>query len=93
LIQGKHEAFHVSNLHKYIPNLDHIIHYRPLQLKENLTYVEEPIWIMERGEKKLRSGTIPYVKVHWRHHKTMEATCEPKREIQERYPTLFSTGK
>jgi len=41
----------------------HNIQYEPLQLKENLAYVEELVRILDRMEWTLRNMTIPYVKV------------------------------
>jgi len=64
----------VSNLQKYILDPDHVIRYEALQIKENLTYEEEPVRILERTERKLRNRSIPYVKVLWKHHKVAEAT-------------------
>jgi len=64
-----------------------------LQVKENLTYVEEPIRILERAEKKLRNRSIPYVKVLWKYHKVAEATWELESEMREKYPALFLSGK
>jgi len=49
-VQGIHDVFHVSNLRRYISNPDHVIRYEPLQLKENLTYMEEPLRILERRD-------------------------------------------
>jgi len=47
-LQGIHDVFHVSNLCWYTPYPGHVIPYEPRQLKENLTYVEEPVRILER---------------------------------------------
>ena len=73
-LQGIHDVFHVSSLRKYVPDPDHVIRYELLQVKENLTYIEEPIRILEKMEKKLRNRGIPYVNVLWKHHKVAEAT-------------------
>jgi len=62
-LQGIHDVFHVSQLRRYIPNPEHVISHEPLQLKENLTYVEEPIQIVDRKYRVLRNRTIPFVKV------------------------------
>jgi len=62
-LQGIHDVFHVSNLRRHMPDPDHIMLYEPLQLKENLTYVEEPVKILERMDRTLRNRTISYVKV------------------------------
>jgi len=54
-LQGINDAFHISQLRRYIPNPKHVISYKPLQLKENLTYVEEPIQIIDRRDRVLRN--------------------------------------
>jgi len=73
-LQGIRDVFYVSNLRWYIPDLEHVIPYEPLQLKENLTYVEEPIQILERKDRTLRNRIIAFVKVLWKHHKSADAT-------------------
>jgi hypothetical protein len=60
---GTHDIFHVSMLRKYISNLDVIVEYEPLEIQEGLTYMEEPVKIMDRKEQVLRTKTIPIVKV------------------------------
>ena len=80
-LQGTHDVFHVSSLRKYVSDPDHVIRYKPLQIEENLTYVEEPIRILERTEEKLRNRNIPYVKVLSKHHKVAEATWERESEM------------
>jgi len=92
-LQGIPNVFHVSNLRKYMPDPTHVIRYEPLQLRKNLTYVEEPIKILGRMEKKLRNRTIPFARVLWKHHQVKHATWEPERVIQEKYPTLFTTDE
>jgi hypothetical protein len=60
---GTHDIFHVSMLRKYIANPDVVVEYEPLEIQEGLTYMEEPVKIMDRKEQVLRSKTIPIVKV------------------------------
>ena len=69
------------------------IRYEPLQVKENLTFVEEPIRILEKMEKKLKNRNISFVKVLWKHHQMAEATWELESEMCEIYPVLFLSGK
>jgi hypothetical protein len=45
-----HDVFHVSMLRKYITNLEVIVEYEPLGIQEGLTYVEEPIRIVDKKE-------------------------------------------
>ena len=51
-----HDTFHVSMLRKYIPDPSHMIREQPMQLKENLTYEETPVQIIDRKEQVLRSN-------------------------------------
>lgn len=53
---GTHDVLiHVSMLRKYISDPSHVIDYSPLQLEEGLTYVQQPIQILDREEQQLRS--------------------------------------
>ena len=50
-----HDTFHVSMLRKYIPDPSHLLREQPMQLKENLTYEETPVQIVDHKEQVLRS--------------------------------------
>ena len=52
-IEKIHNVFHVSQLRKYIPDLNHVLRYSPLQLQEDLSYTVEPVQILDRKEKQL----------------------------------------
>ena len=58
-----HDIFHMSMLRKYIANPDVIVEYEPLEIQEGLTYVEEPVKIVDKKDQVLRTKTIPIVKV------------------------------
>ena len=58
-----HDTFHVSMLKKYILDPSHVLREQPVQLKENLTFEETPVQIIDRKEQVLRSKVIPLVKV------------------------------
>lgn len=49
-----------------------------MRIKEDLSYEDEPMQILDEKEKVLRSKTIPLVKVLWRNHEIEEATWESK---------------
>ncbi|TYK25869.1 DNA/RNA polymerases superfamily protein [Cucumis melo var. makuwa] len=68
----------------------HVLQEQPIELKEDLSYVEEPVQILDRKEQVLRNKTIPLIKVLWRHHGVEEATWEPEDQMKKRYPILFS---
>ena len=65
-LSGVHNVFHVSMLRKYIPNPSHVVDYKPLKLRDDLTYEEQPIKIVDKKEQELKCRTIHYVKVQWR---------------------------
>ena len=71
-----HDTFHVSMLRKYIPDPSHVLREQLVQLKENLTYEETPVQILDRKEHVLRSKVIPLVKVLWRNHEREATTWE-----------------
>ncbi|XP_076927464.1 uncharacterized protein LOC143591025 [Bidens hawaiensis] len=58
-------------------------------LDNKLNYVEEPIAILDRQEKRLRNKEVRLVKVQWKHRKSSEATWESEDEMMKLYPQLF----
>ncbi|TYJ96313.1 pol protein [Cucumis melo var. makuwa] len=89
-----HDVFHVSMLRKYVPDPSHVVDYEPLEIDENLSYVEQPVEILAREVKTLRNKEIPLVKVLWRNHRIEEATWEREDVMRSRYPELvWDQGK
>ena len=48
-----HDVFHVSMLRKYIANPSHVLRDQPVELKEDLTYEERPVQIVDRKDQVL----------------------------------------
>ncbi|KAL2236318.1 UNVERIFIED_CONTAM: Retrovirus-related Pol polyprotein from transposon opus [Sesamum indicum] len=84
-----HDVFHVSMLRRYRSNPSHIIREPEIEIFEELTYVEEPVEILDRNVRKLRNKDIPMVKVRWSHHSPREATWEVEEHMKEKYTYLF----
>ncbi|KAL0537052.1 hypothetical protein IC582_026020 [Cucumis melo] len=84
-----HDVFHVSMLKKYVPDPSHVVDYEPLEIDENLSYVEQPVEVLAREVKTLRNKEIPLVKVLWRNHRVEESTWEREHDMRSRYPELF----
>ena len=78
-------------LRPYIHDPSHVIQHEPLQLRDDLTYEEKPIEILDRRDKVLRNKTLPLVKVLWANHTTSEATWELESDMRVRYPYLFES--
>ncbi|XP_049359244.1 uncharacterized protein LOC125823941 [Solanum verrucosum] len=57
--------------------------------RRQLRYIEEPVTILVRDVRRLRSRAIPVVKVHWRDCLVEEATWETEHEMRVQFPGLF----
>ena len=84
-----HNVFHVSMLRKYIYDPPHILSFEPVDLREDLSYTEEPVQILDRKDQVLRTKVIPLVKILWRSHSVEEATWETEESMRCDYPYLF----
>nr|XP_025607795.1 uncharacterized protein LOC112701228 [Arachis hypogaea] len=84
-----HPVFHVSMLRKYLPDPSHVLAPQVIELKKDLSFEEEPVAIVDRQVKKLRSKEIAYVKVVWKNHSIEEATWEVEDAMRDKYPYLF----
>ncbi|EOY03078.1 Retrotransposon protein, putative [Theobroma cacao] len=85
-----HPVFQVSMLRKYNPDPSHVIWYETIQLQDDLTYEEQPVAILDRQVKKLRSKDVASVKVLWRNHTSEEVTWEAEDEMRTKHPHQFN---
>ena len=85
-----HPVFHVSMLKKYHEYRNYIIHCDSVLLDENLSYEEEPLPILDREVRKLKSKDIASIKVQWKNRPVDESTWESETDMHERYPHLFT---
>ncbi|WMV46183.1 hypothetical protein MTR67_039571 [Solanum verrucosum] len=60
----------------------HVIQYDAVDLDDSLRYIGEPVALLVRCVRRLRSRAIPVVKVHWRHRPAEEATWETEHEMR-----------
>ncbi|GJW13412.1 hypothetical protein Tco_0017545 [Tanacetum coccineum] len=70
--------------YKYHPL--HVVSYPFDQIREDLSYTEEPESILDRQDRVMRNKTIPFVKILWRNHPEREATWETEESIRTSYP-------
>ncbi|KAI3813748.1 hypothetical protein L1987_18480 [Smallanthus sonchifolius] len=89
-LSGIHPTFHVSHLRKCLADDTAHIPYDEIGVDDRLNYVEEPIAIIDRAEKRLCNKSIPLVKIQWKHRKGSEATWEKEDEMRGLYPKLFN---
>ena len=84
-----HNVFHISMLRKYIPDPSHVLEVPEIELRDDLSYEEQPVQILGKEEKELRNKTISLMKVLWRNHLVEEATWEREDQTRSQYPHLF----
>uniref|UniRef100_A0A1S4C764 RNA-directed DNA polymerase homolog n=1 Tax=Nicotiana tabacum TaxID=4097 RepID=A0A1S4C764_TOBAC len=86
-----HPVFYVSILRKYISDSSQVLEAPTIPFDEKLSYEEEPMAIVVRQIRKLRSKEIVFVKVLWRNHTVEEATWEIEDAMRVKYPHLFQS--
>ncbi|XP_075074821.1 uncharacterized protein LOC142162371 [Nicotiana tabacum] len=85
------KVFHVSMLRKCISDSSQMIEAPTIPLDERLSYEKEPMTVIDRQIRKLRSKEIVFVKFLWRNHTVEEATWEIEDNMQVKYPHLFQS--
>ncbi|GKC26243.1 putative reverse transcriptase domain-containing protein [Tanacetum coccineum] len=88
-IRGIYNTFHVSYLRKCLAEESSVITLEDVKIDPKLTSREEPITILGRKLRQLRSKIIPLVKVKWKHRKRTSIGWEPEEKMRIRYPHLF----
>jgi hypothetical protein len=83
-------VFHVSQLKKCLWVLEEQISVEELDAKENLSYQEYAIKILETSERVTQNKTIKMCKVQRSHHTEEEATWEREEELKAEFPSFFS---
>jgi hypothetical protein len=85
-----HNVFHVSQLKKCLRVPEEQIPMEDLNAKEDLSYQENPLRILETSERVTRNKKIKMCKVQWSHHTEDEATWEREEELKAEFPCFFS---
>ncbi len=78
-LSGVHDVFHVSQLKKCHAEMAEVplrdtVPLEAIQLKDDLTYEEKPVKILDYASRVTRSKVIKFCKVQWSHHTEDEAT-------------------
>jgi hypothetical protein len=85
-----HDVFHVSQLKKCLRVPEEQIPIEDLVAKEDLSYQEYPVKILETLERVTRNMKIRMCKVQWTHHTEEEATWEREEELKAEFPSFLS---
>jgi hypothetical protein len=63
---------------------------KDLDAKEDHSYQEYPVKILETSERVTRNKKIKMCKVQWSHHTKEEATWEREEELKAEFSSFFS---
>jgi hypothetical protein len=85
-----HDVFHVSQLKKCLRVPEEQIRMEDLDAKEDLSYQEHPVRILETSERVMRNKRIKGFKEKRSHHTEEEATWEREEELKVEFPSFFS---
>ena len=88
-LERLHDVFHVSMLRKYVYDPSHVLPSIPEDVEPDMSYVEQPIQVIDTKVQELRTKSIPLVRVVWRNHNVEESTWELREEMERKYPWLF----
>ncbi|XP_024195748.1 uncharacterized protein LOC112198885 [Rosa chinensis] len=88
-MSGVHNVFHVSMLRKYIRDETHVIDHRAIEVNPDVTFVVEPVRILDRSTERLRRKEVDLAKILWSHHDEGDASWELESDMKSRYPQLF----
>jgi hypothetical protein len=85
-----HDVFHVSQLKKCLRVPEEQLSMEDLDAKEDLSYQEYPVKILETSKRVTQNTRIKMCKVQWSHHTEEEATWEREEELKAEFPNFFS---
>jgi hypothetical protein len=84
-----HDVFHVSQLKKCLRVPEEQLPMEDLNAKEDLSYQEYPVKILETSERVIRNNKIKMCMEQWSHHTEEEATWEREEELKAEFPSFF----
>jgi hypothetical protein len=84
------DVFHVSQLKKCLRVTEEQITMEDLDAKEDLSYQEHPVRILETSERVTRNKRIKMCMVQWSHHTEEEDTWDREEELKAEFPSFFS---
>jgi hypothetical protein len=85
-----YDVFHISQLKKCLCVPEEQIPMEDLGVKEDHSYQECPVKILETSERVMWNKKIKMCKVQWSHHTEEEATWEREEELKAEFSCFFS---
>jgi hypothetical protein len=89
-LSNVHDVFHVSQLKKCLRVPEEQLLMKDLNTKEDLSYQEYPVKILETSDRVTRNKRVKMCKVQWSHHTEEEATWKREEELKAEFSSFFS---
>jgi hypothetical protein len=91
LLSDVHDVFHISQLKKGLkPHDKQTLPMDGSNIKDNLTYTERPVRVLDTLARVTRNRVIKMCKVQWTNHAEDDATWEIEDELKEDHPHLLN---
>jgi hypothetical protein len=84
-----HDVFHISQLKKCIKVPTEIIEQQAIEIEPDLSYVEQPLQILDTKERITRRKRLKMYKILWDHRTIDEATWETENYLQKNFPEFL----
>jgi hypothetical protein len=85
LLAAIHDIFHVSQLKKCVRVPTEIVEQQEIMVEPDLSYVEQPIKILDQKERSTRRAVIKMYKIQWNHHIEEEAMWETESYLNQTF--------
>jgi hypothetical protein len=89
-LSNVHDVFHTSQLKKCLRVPKEQLPMKDLNVKEDLSYEEYPVKILETSKRVMRNKRIKMCNVQWSHLTEEEATWEREEDLKAEFPSFFS---
>jgi hypothetical protein len=82
-------VFHVSQLKKCLRVPEEEVKVRDIKIKKTLTYVEEPVYVLERKDRVTRNRVVKLYKIMCSNHSERDPTWEQEDYLREVYHAFY----
>jgi hypothetical protein len=87
-----HNVFHVSQLKKCVKVPTETVETCAIENEPDLSYIEQPIRILDTKERLTRRRIVKMYKILWDHHTEEEATWETESYLQRNFSNFLQAN-
>jgi hypothetical protein len=84
-------VFHVSQLKKFLRIPNRTIDVLDVALEPDITYLENPIRVLDQKDRITQKRTLKFYKVQWNQHTKGEATWETQDFLEKNFPRFLAS--